>query len=243
MELLKNKTVRYFLRASYSPLFVLLVCIGCGGGTTGTSGTSELRLLGSASREDGSPIVEESMDVIDEATQLQLLASSTNKRGNFLMTLTRPALGVVVEIDGARTLPITSSLAGNVTISTLLSQNQEGNISVTDQFSASPRLLSTCASFEVSGNTIRTSRQIVPESCSLLLGVESSSLQAQVKVLLTAKCSGTLRTFAQDTVQGVRGLATVDLASIDYGSCTEPRVELVSNRGKIAPIVFEISRS
>jgi hypothetical protein len=237
-----KREVQDFLYTICLSALLVLVFTGCGGGTTGTSGTSELRFLGSAARGDGSPIAEEPMDVIDEATQLQLLASGTDKRGDFEMTLPRPSLGVVVEIQGARTPPITSGLAGSVTISAALLQKEEGEISVSAAFSASPRLLTTCSSFAVNGNTVKLSGQNSIESCTLLVGVESSSLLSQMKIALTAKCGGKLRTFAEDTVQGARGLGSVDLSLVDYSSCIEPRVEVIDGSGRLTPITFEISR-
>ena len=236
-----KESVGKFLRTLCLSVVHIVIFTGCGGGTTGTSGTSELRLLGSAFREDGSPLAEEPMDVIDEATQLQLLASGTDKRGNFEMVLPRPELGVVVEIAGARTLPITSSLGGSVTTSTSLSQNDGGGIAVLGAISASPRLLTKCTSFSVKGNSIQFFGQNPVEPCTLLVGVESTSPGSQVAVSLRARCAGELRTFAQDTVQGIKGLATLDLSLIDYRSCVEPRVEVIDGSGRLTSIVFEFS--
>lgn len=232
-----------FLRTLCIHVACILLCAGCGGGTTGTSGTSELRLLGSVSEEDGSPVRDEPMNVIDEATQLELLASGTDKNGNFRMVLPRPALGVVVEIAGARTLPITTSLAGSVAISTSLLKKEQGELNVVGAVSASPRLLTKCTSFSVKGSSIQFTGQQTPESCTLLVGVESQSLRSQVKISLRARCNGELRTFAEDTVLGVKGLGRVDLSLVDLSTCVEARVEVTEQGGELTPILFEFSKS
>ncbi len=219
---------------------ISLVVSGCGGGTTGTSSTGELKLLGTGQTASGSPLTDAPMTVYSAQTDDELLASETDERGSFEMSLPATEQTLVVEVAGKKTSPLVRSYSGSSVLSTALLQESSGNIRFSTVVEARIDTTSLCSSLKADNNSLIIVKQVEGDSCEISLDTSSQGnddllISGQVR----SECGGQeLITDSNSALSDGSIQLTIDLS--DTAMCLPKEVVISTDSDDVPPISIPI---
>ncbi len=233
----KREMIRRILLAMSA---ISLVVSGCGGGTTGTSSTGELKLLGTGQTASGSPLTDAPMTVYSAQTDDELLASETDERGSFEMSLPATEQALVVEVAGKKTTPLVRSYSGSSVLSTTLLQESSGNIRFSTVVEARIDTASLCSSLKADNNSLIIVKQVEGESCEISLDASS---QGDSELLISGEvrsvCGGQEQVTDSNSANSGESLRlTIDLS--DTNACLPKEVVIFTDSDDVPPILIPI---
>ena len=171
--------------------------VGCGGGTTGTSSTDELRVKGYAEAASGERLGDVPMVVRSGVGDQELLASQTDQKGDFDMSLPGEEDSIVIEVGGKDSPEVRRNFSGSSVMSTVLAVDTAGAPSASETFEVQIDAASLCDSLISKGNTLYIIQEPVGQSCSISLATYSDQESlTPLRGEFIARCDGQPQTFA-----------------------------------------------
>lgn len=219
---------------------ISIIVSGCGGGTTGTSSTGELKLLGTGQSASGSPLTDAPMTVYSAQTDDELLASQTDERGSFEMSLPATEQALVIEVAGKKTTPLVRSYSGSSVLSTRLRQEASGDIRFSTVVEARIDTASLCSSLKAKDNSLIIVKQVEGESCEISLDTSShGASDLPISGEVRSVCGGQEQVTDSNSADSVGSLRlTVDLS--DITGCLPKEVVIFTDSDDVPPISIPI---
>lgn len=217
-----------------------IILCGCGGGTTGTSSTGELKLLGTSQTASGAPITDAPMTVYSAQSDDELLASQTDERGAFEMSLPASEEALVVEVAGKKTTPLVRSYSGSSVLSTNLLQEASGNIRFSSVVEVRIDTDSLCSALNADGNSLIIVKQSQGARCELSLDTSSQGNHAlRISGEVRSMCSGEERVTDSNTAHSDGSIRlAVDLSNTS--ACSPREIVIFTDSDDVPPISIPI---